>query len=266
MQLDHAKVLLTGATGGIGECIAGELHQRGARVMLQGRSGERLEALAGSLADPVAVRIVEGDITRADDRIEIVKQARDFGVNVLINNAGINEFGCFEDADVPSMIAVNVTATLAVTQAFLPYLHSRDDAVIVNIGSAFGMIGFPGYVTYCASKHAIKGFSEALRRECADSSVKVLYVAPRATETAMNSRNVAALNERLGTTTDSPGLVAKEVCRSIERNRARVHLGWPEKFQVNLNALLPGLVDRILAGQLPLIRRFMKDDGFPRHV
>ncbi|MNR05659.1 putative oxidoreductase SadH [compost metagenome] len=127
--------------------------------------------------------------------------------------------------------------------------------MVVNVGSTYGSIGYPGYASYCATKFALRGFSEALRRELADTRVSVLYVAPRATRTGMNSPAAQALNDALKANVDDPQTVAAAVIHAIAGERRDLYLGWPERFFVRLNSLLPHLVDRGLRKQLPLIRR-----------
>ena len=90
----------------------------------------------------------------------------------------------------------------------------------MNVGSIMGYLGYPGHAAYCASKFALRGFSEALRRELADSPVRVLYLAPRATRTAMNGAGICALNAELGVAMDEPAAVAKGSSRSSSGRRA----------------------------------------------
>jgi short-subunit dehydrogenase len=130
-------------------------------------------------------------------------------------------------------------------------------ATIITIGSTFGQLGYPGQVTYCATKFALRGFSEALRRELADTRVRVMYIAPRATRTAMNSPQTDALNAALGNVVDSPSAVALAIIKAVERQREELQIGRPERFFTRLNTLWPGAVDRALLRQLPIIRRFV---------
>ena len=102
----------------------------------------------------------------------------------------------------------------------------------------------PYAAAYAASKFALRGFSEALRREMADTGVGVLYVAPRATRTSMNSAQAVALNSALKVAMDPPESVADAVLRAIELDRSELYLGWPEKFFVRLNGLLPSEIGR----------------------
>ncbi len=141
-----------------------------------------------------------------------------------------------------------------------PLLRRQPRALLVNLGSTFGSIGYPGFTAYCASKFALRGFSEALRRELADSQIKVLYIAPRATRTAMNSADVVAMNNELKVEMDDPQEVARQIVHAIATEREELYLGWPEKLFVRLNGLLPRLVDQALRKQLPVIKRFARAD------
>ena len=126
--------------------------------------------------------------------------------------------------------------------------------MIVNIGSIFGSIGHPGFAAYCASKFGLKGFTEALQRELHGSSIRVLYLAPRATHTDLNSMAVTALNEALGNNVDSPEQVAKALMDILASKRRQQYLGWPENLFVRLNGLFPGLVHNALVRKLHIIR------------
>ena len=157
-----------------------------------------------------------------------------------------------------NQLGVNVTATLQLTHLLLPLLRQQPRALLVNLGSTFGSIGYPGFAAYCASKFALRGFSEALRRELADSQIKVLYIAPRATRTAMNSADVVAMNDELKVEMDDPQEVARQIVHAITAEREEFYLGWPEKLFVRLNGVLPRLVDQALRKQLPVIKRFAR--------
>ncbi len=258
MRLPECRALLTGASGGIGLALAEQLCAGGAQLLAVSRQGQALEALCQRY--PKQIRRVEADLTSVAGRQAVVEAARAMGgLNLLINAAGVNRFALLEqldDGQIAEMIELNVVANLQLTRALLPLLRQQRQALVVNVGSTYGSIGYPGYATYCASKFALRGFSEALRRELADTGVGVLYVAPRATRTSMNSDQAVALNDALKVSMDSPASVASAVLAAIATNRSELYLGWPEKFFVRLNGMLPGLVDRALRKQLPLIRHF----------
>ena len=196
MQLSDCRALITGASGGIGQALVERLCQGGAKLLLAGRQLAPLEGLVQRF--PGQVELVCADITEVSGREAVLAAARRFGgMNTLINAAGVNRFSLLEqhdEADIAALIGLNVTATLQLTHRLLPLLRQQGEALVVNLGSTFGSIGYPGFSAYCASKFALRGFSEALRRELADTQVKVLYFAPRATRTPMNAPSVVAMN------------------------------------------------------------------------
>jgi short-subunit dehydrogenase len=139
-------------------------------------------------------------------------------------------------------------------------LRQREKAIVLNVGSIVGSIGMPGQVAYCSSKFGMHGFSEALRRELQGSSVKVVYVAPRATDTDMNDPLMREVNELTGARTDDSTVVARHIVRAITDTTRERFIGWPERLFVKLNALLPGLVDRLLQKQARLLDRSPVDN------
>lgn len=258
MRLPECRGVLTGASGGIGLALAEQLCAGGARLIAVARRSEALDGLVQRY--PQQLQPVEADLTRGAGRQAVLAAAREMGgLNLLINAAGVNRFAMLEQLDddqVAEMLNINLVATVQLTRTLLPVLRQQGQALLVNLGSTYGSIGYAGYATYCASKFAVRGFSEALRRELADTGVGVLYVAPRATRTTMNSAPAQALNLALKVATDSPQRVAREVLAAITADRNELYLGWPEKFFVRLNGMLPGVVDHALRKQLPLIRQY----------
>jgi short-subunit dehydrogenase len=184
------------------------------------------------------------------------------GVDMLINNAGMSDFSFVSasDTDVSrAVIDLNLTVPIALTTALLPVLLARPEAAVINIGSVFGSIGYPGFAVYGASKAGLRVFSEALRRELADSPVRVLYVAPRATQTPMNSKRVVAMNQALGNTMDPPAKVASAIVRRIQAGHwSALTIGWPERLFVVINSLLPRITDSALLRQLVRIRQYAR--------
>jgi short-subunit dehydrogenase len=260
MRLQASSSVLTGATGGLGRAMVDALCAAGVRVLVVGRQQDMLREIRER--HPGQVESLHADLRRAEDRAGVVAAARRLpGFNLLINAAGINHFGLFEamdDARIADLIDTNLTATLQLTRSLLPLLKAADQSCVVNVGSTFGSIGYPGFSTYCASKFALRGFSEALRRELADTRVGVLHLAPRATRTEMNSARVEAMNRVLQVSMDSPERVAAALVRALDRDLREVHLGWPERLLVRLNGLLPRLLDSALRRQLPTIQHFAR--------
>ncbi len=259
MHLNERRIVITGATGGIGEALARRLAGEGARLLLTGRGEERLAALHASLPGEGHLSVA-ADLTTDAGILELVSAADALAADTLVNCLGVNQLATLEDssaAEVQQMIGTNLVAPINTCRALLPQLRQRPSATIVNVGSILGSIGYAGSTLYCASKFGLRGFSEALRRELADSTVKVIYFAPRATATALNSEAMNRMNEVLGNAVDSPALVAEKLVAVLRKDRSgNSYLGRPESFFVRLNALLPSLVDRAVSQQLPTIKTY----------
>ncbi len=256
MQLKNARILLTGATGGLGHELARQLAASGARLLVAGRDSQRLAALSTELGPESST--VRADLGRPDGIAAVVGAAHEFGVNVLINNAGIGGFGLYDQqdwVDVEQLLATNLEVPLHLTHALLPWLKSRPEAAIVNIGSTFGSLPFPGFAAYSAAKAGLRGFSQALRRELADSKVAVIHLAPRAIDTPLNTAAVNALNRELKNHCDTTESVARQIVSSLQKETLERHFGFPERLFAWLNGIAPSLIDHGLAAKLPVIKR-----------
>lgn len=259
MQLNGARILLTGASGGLGQALAKTLAEAGASLLLVGRDEAKLAALAVNLAgggQAVATLVV--DLNQPADVARLVEEADRFQADVLINNAGINAFGLFEQQDwarAADVLETNLAAPMRLTHALLPQLKSRERAAIVNIGSTFGSLPFPGFAAYSAAKAGMKGFSQALRRELVDSRIEVVYVAPRAIDTPLNTPAVNALNADLGSRSDSPQVAARQIVAALAAGRGETYLGFPERLFAWLNGVAPALIDRALRPKLAVVKR-----------
>jgi short-subunit dehydrogenase len=238
MKAAEMRALITGASGGIGRALAQELHGRGASVLLVGRNVQALEDAARALGGRSArVDWCAADLATAAGRARVVEAANCWGggVNVLVNSAGLGDFGMLDeldDAAIERLFAINAVAPMQVTRALLPMLRSQPMSAILNIGSVFGSLGYPGFTAYSATKFAL-----------------------RATKTGMNASAVDRMNAELKVAMDPPAQVAKAACAMLEAGKTSACFGWPEKLFVRINALLPGAVDGSLRKQLPVIRR-----------
>jgi len=262
MKLENKKVLLTGATGGIGRELARQLADHGARLHLIGRNREALNCLVKEI--PGEHRIHMHDLITEEGRASLVAEfeSMESSIDILINGAGVSEFallGEMDESRVHELIHANLVSPMLLTQQLLPYL-SKTDARILNIGSTLGSIGYPGYSVYCASKFGLRGFSEALSREVSDRNILVKYAAPRATNTSINTNSVTQLNNALGSDIDEPTIVAEQLLQFIRSERQSLHIGWPEKMFVKVNALFSSLVSRNIRRQLPTIKHFAQEN------
>lgn len=259
MNIAGKTILLTGATGGIGEAIAAGLARTGARLILTGRNRAKLEQLKLQLSGSGHLAIVV-DLASVEERARLKALAEQEQVDILINNAGLNQLSLHAgvtDREISRLIELNLSVPMMLCRDFIELLRTRPEAAIVNVGSILGSIGFAGSALYCATKFGLRGFTEALRRELADSAINVVYFAPRAAATAINSDNMVAMNAALGTAVDAPAIVAKSLLQVLQAKNPHNHyLGWPEKLFVRLNSVLPKLVDNALRKKLPTIQRF----------
>jgi short-subunit dehydrogenase len=260
MELSRARIVLTGATGGLGDALAQQLVAAGALLLITGRNPTELARVRE--AGGAGCRALAADLTTPEG-IEAVAQAgRDCAASVLINNAGVGGFGLLAEqspADVERIIATNLVAPIQLTRALLPTLAAQPAAAVVNVGSAFGSIPFAGFAAYSAAKTGLRGFSQALRRELADSTVRVIHVAPRAIDTPLNSPAVVALNKSLGNTCDSAATVAARIVHMLQKDTPDALIGFPERLFAWLNGVAPTLIDRGVRGKLAVIKQHAAD-------
>ena len=262
MELKGKRIVLTGAAGGMGRILAGELHRRGARLALVDANAEAVNGLAGELADSHALI---ADLASVAGCRSVAERCHELlgGVDILVNLAGINSFAAFEDEPaerIETMMQVNLLAPMWLTNALLPAMLEQKGGHIVNVGSIFGSIGFAYFTTYSASKFGLRGFSESLRRELADSGIAVSYIAPRAVKTPMNSDAVMRMGEAVKMNMDEPEAVVARIVAAIEAERKDAYFGFPESLFVRVNGLLPRLVDGALAAQNRIARTFAKGE------
>ena len=214
-QLTGTVALVTGASSGIGEATAAALAAEGAAVALVARRGERLRSLAGRIRDSGGTAFVQAvDITDEAEARQSVRRTVDAlgRLDILVNNAGYMILSRVESADTSHwrrMLDVNIAALMNITHAALPHLldaathQPRKVADIVNVSSAASRRASAGSGAYNASKWAVNGFSEALRKEVNEQHVRVILIEPGAVNTRFASLNVdpevvANLRQRFG--------------------------------------------------------------------
>lgn len=237
MKPAQARVLITGASGGIGQAMVSALRQAGAQLLGVSRSAQ---------PDAPDLRWVQADLGTVEGMEHIARAASSWGSNVVVHAAGLPGFGALSQLTPDQMQRVlhtNLLAPMQLTQALLPQLLRQPKAQIVFVGSALGRIGLPGFSLYTASKAGLHGFAEALRRELADTSVQVQLLAPRSTRTAFNTTEAEAYNRATGTASDSAERVAQALLQLIDSEAAERYIGWPERLGVRLNGAFPPLLD-----------------------
>ncbi|UXM94381.1 MULTISPECIES: 3-oxoacyl-[acyl-carrier-protein] reductase [unclassified Bartonella] len=190
-ELNGRKALVTGATGGIGEAIARNLHAQGAIVGLHGTRKEKLDELAAELGERVFVFPANLSDREAVKALGARVEEEMGGVDILVNNAGITRDGLFvrmSDEDWDAVLAVNLTAVFNLTKELTHPMMRRRFGRIINITSVVGVTGNPGQANYCATKAGIIGFSKSLAQEIASRNVTVNCIAPGFIESAMTDK------------------------------------------------------------------------------
>ena len=271
MKAADARVLLTGATGGIGQVMAANLLQAGASVMLVGRSEYRLSALREDLAarlktpaDHIACQAA--DLLDTDSLAGLAHTAAAWGVNVVVHNAGVPSFGplaAVDPAEIARVLHTNLLAPMLLTRSLLPHLHRQKRAQVICVGSTLGSIGLPGFSVYGASKFGLRGFAEALRRELADTAVRVQYLGPRSTHTSFNSPEVDDYNLATGTAHDMPATVAAALLGMLESESSQRFLGFPEKLAARINGCAPSLLDSAFNKHRQVLSKALADSLTP---
>lgn len=178
--------VVTGASSGIGEATARALAAEGVKVVLAARRRDRIEALADSLGgDSVAVTADVGDPAQVAALFARVQDAFG-GVDLLFNNAGVGYHGMFADSDPAewkAMIDANLYGVLHCTRAAIPLMRGREGAMISTVSSVGGRHGIEGWSVYNATKFAVVGFHDALRKELGPEGIRVSLIEPGAVYT-----------------------------------------------------------------------------------
>ena len=256
MRLENRTAVVTGAASGIGRAIAISLARRGCHLALADINDSGLAETADMTASN-RIRVTRHKLDVAD-RAEVAAfpqavTASHPGVDILVNNAGVALGGSFRDVSEDNfewLFNINFWGVVRMTRAFLPLLQVGDDARLVNVSSLYGLIAPPGQTAYSASKFAVRGFSEALRRELKGSKIGVTVVHPGgvATSIANNARppakataeEVAAAKARANKLLTMPPAEAGEIIvRGIERRKPRVIVGTDAKLVSLLERLMP---------------------------
>jgi len=254
--------LITGASAGLGEEFARQLAPRCRSMILVARRGDRLSALAAELSSQhdIKLRCFEADLSDTTQRVQLHETLTEKSLfpDVLINNAGLGDYGTFVDAPwdkLESMMRVNMEALTHLTHLFLPAMQMRKQGAIVNISSLASLLPIPDFAVYAATKAYVSSFSEALRIELREHGISVLAVCPGPVHTEFGK--VAARGE--GEAFDGmrewfyvpKERVVAEAIRAMDSDQARVYPGWQIALAAAGISLLPLAILRLVMATRP---------------
>lgn len=253
-SLLQARVIVTGASAGIGREVALELGRRGGRVVLVARGEAGLRDVAAEFGRTQGeAEVVAGDVTLPATRQAAVARAAERwgGLDIVVNNAGVGALGRFEDSSsdrLRQIMEVNFFAPVELVREALPLLRLGNRPLVVHVGSILGLRGIPQMSDYCASKFALQGWSESLRAELGRLGIDLLVVNPGSTDTDFKSHVIAQTGDepwgrRRGVPADR---VARAAVRAMERGRSEIIPSLSGKLLTLLHRVSPRLVDRLL--------------------
>ncbi len=254
-DLHGRRILITGASSGIGRCLAEQLAQLGAHVAMAARSKDKLGELEASLKSRnLDAFAVAADVTVEEDRRRLIEQtAQQFGgLDVLVNNAGVASWAHFAhstESILRHIMEVNFFAPAELIRLAIPILVEGEQPAIVNVGSMCGRRGMPAWSEYSASKFALSGLSEALRAELARFDIDVLLVLPGLTRSEF-SRHLLQSAGRLKidfTAGMPPEQVAGHIVRVLQKNVTESVVGREARWMLRCQRFFPRLLDRLIA-------------------
>lgn len=242
MGFSGQRIVLTGGSGGLGRPVVAGLVNAGAEVVVLSRNwmDDGISHIRHIAVDLATMR----GIAKAALIVEEEKP------DILINMAGTQYFGPVEKQPLEAMHAnymINLIAPAALCRACMAFMKARNSGQIVIVGSILGSIPLANFAAYSSAKGGLRVFSEALRRELAGTKIAVTYVAPRAMRTGMLTADVQKYAKLTRMNIDAPEQVADRVMRAIRRRKREVYVGLPERLLVQLNSVLPQLVDAAVA-------------------
>ncbi len=256
-------VIVTGAYGGLGQELCKILDHLGAHLIITGRNKDKIKQLEQSLNNCTSL---VGDVGSDEfmNGLLVIAMNKKANGHILINNAGVSTaaFLALQSKDeIQAQLNINLLAPILLCQSLLPWLKSSKNGKIINIGSTFGAIGYPGFSTYCASKFGLRGFSQALNHELSDTTVEVQYLAPRAIATKINSDKVNRLNQELKNNVDTPEQLVPQIINAIEKGKKEKFFGFPEKLFAKINGLFPSIVSGSISKELAIIKKHLNKEG-----
>ncbi|HET9487362.1 MAG TPA: SDR family oxidoreductase [Chryseosolibacter sp.] len=258
-RLKDKVIWLTGASSGIGEALAYALAETGARLILSSRRKEALERVKGNCPSDVQprVRTLPLDLEKPDMlRLSVEAAIQMFGqIDILINNAGITQRSLAAETSLAvdrKLMEINYFGPVALIKYLLPHFIRRKHGHIVNITSLTGKFGTPYRSGYAASKHALHGFSDALRAEHFKDNIRVTMICPGFIRTNLTLSALTADGSPLNKMDEaqykgkSAQWCAGKIVSAIEKEKQEVYIGGREVFAVYIKKFFPEIFSNII--------------------
>lgn len=238
MQLRGKTALVTGGTDGIGAQLIRQLRDKGVTVITQGRNAERC---AATRAD--GFEVIEADLGTRAGIDAVLAGLAGRPIDILINNAGAGVDHDFRDPGLPDLAAsdatvfLNLNAPIHLITALMPVLKGRGEAMIVNVTSGLAIAPRAGGPVYCATKAALRSYSQALRHQLKGTGVHVLEALPPVVETKLTAGR--------GSRKMAPEECARQIVSAMERNADEANVGMVKVLQL-VHSISPALARAIM--------------------
>lgn len=257
IDLTHKVVLITGASSGFGEDAAKLFAKEGCRVVLAARRLDRLQALAAEIQNAGGEALaIPVDVSQPAEIEVMVQSTLDlYGrIDILFNNAGYGSVDWFENLSperhIATLIQVNLTGTVLVTRAVIPYMLKQRSGHVINMSSVAGLIAAPLITTYVASKYGVRAFTDSLRREVRPFGIRVsgIYPGPATTEFGAKLERTSSRESirHIKYPHLTSAYVAQRVVDVAKRPRRSLVIPWWFRIITTFDTLFPVIVDWIL--------------------
>lgn len=250
MNLRDKIVVITGASSGIGAITAQMLSKRGAIPILVARSEDKLQAIAAGIQGKFGMYTCDvRDSARVEEMFAEILHV--YGrIDILLNNAGYGKFADFTEMpteEFDDMMDVNYMGIVRCTKAVVPHMLERGSGQIVNLASMAGKIGTSKSVAYTASKHAVLGFTNALRQELRKSGVVISAInpGPIATDFFKTADPTGTYVKNVAKMMMTPEHVSAKLIKTMETGKEEVDLPGLAAFGIRLYGLFPRLADKL---------------------
>lgn len=258
MKIDQQIIWLTGASSGIGEALAHELNNRGAKLLISARNESKLQAVKQGCTYPDRIQVLPMDLYDLEQLPEQSRKALEVwgSIDTVIHCAGVSQRSLAQDTVLAvdqQLMTVNYFAPVSITKALLPHFIQRKRGHFVVISSVVGKYGTPLRSGYSASKHALQGFFDSLRAETSQLGIKVTLICPGFIHTNLTMSALTGDGSpqlKMDSTTANgiaPAVCARRIAEAIEKESREVIIaGMKEKAGVYIKRFFPALFARII--------------------